>query len=164
MCGYSDGIGFDMRYAAYEWETCMSHIIFLHGASSSGKSTIAKELQSRIEVPFWHISIDHLRDSGVLSAPSCAGMHLRASPTPSPKICPEVARALSLRAVGNPQSQNAGPRRSHQRLMTPGNHSCRRKSPKRPTSERPASTSSRSMAASGTELALVNQPLTRTTL
>jgi chloramphenicol 3-O phosphotransferase len=44
----------------------MSHIIFLHGASSSGKSTVAKELQSRIEIPFWHISIDHLRDSGVL--------------------------------------------------------------------------------------------------
>ncbi len=44
----------------------MSHIIFLHGASSSGKSTIARALQARIEAPFWHISIDHLRDSGVL--------------------------------------------------------------------------------------------------
>jgi chloramphenicol 3-O phosphotransferase len=44
----------------------MTQIIFLHGASSSGKSTIAKELQARIEKPFWHISIDHLRDSGVL--------------------------------------------------------------------------------------------------
>ncbi|WP_298853910.1 chloramphenicol phosphotransferase CPT family protein [uncultured Ruegeria sp.] len=44
----------------------MSHIIFLHGASSSGKSTIAKALQQTIEKPFWHISIDHLRDSGVL--------------------------------------------------------------------------------------------------
>lgn len=44
----------------------MSQIIFLHGASSSGKSTIAKALQAKIEVPFWHISIDHLRDSGVL--------------------------------------------------------------------------------------------------
>ena len=44
----------------------MAQIIFLHGASSSGKSTIAKELQARIEMPFWHISIDHLRDSGVL--------------------------------------------------------------------------------------------------
>lgn len=41
-------------------------IIFLHGASSSGKSTIARALQSRIDRPFWHISIDHLRDSGVL--------------------------------------------------------------------------------------------------
>lgn len=41
-------------------------IIFLHGASSSGKSTLAKALQSQIEEPFWHISIDHLRDSGVL--------------------------------------------------------------------------------------------------
>ena len=43
-----------------------SQIIFLHGASSSGKSTIARALQARIEKPFWHISIDHLRDSGVL--------------------------------------------------------------------------------------------------
>lgn len=44
----------------------MSQIIFLHGASSSGKSTIAKALQARIEQPFWHVSIDHLRDAGVL--------------------------------------------------------------------------------------------------
>ncbi|WP_176084443.1 AAA family ATPase [Martelella sp. HB161492] len=44
----------------------MSHIIFLHGASSSGKSTLARALQARIDRPFWHISIDHLRDSGVL--------------------------------------------------------------------------------------------------
>jgi chloramphenicol 3-O phosphotransferase len=43
-----------------------AQIIFLHGASSSGKSTIARTLQARIEKPFWHISIDHLRDSGVL--------------------------------------------------------------------------------------------------
>lgn len=41
-------------------------IIFLHGASSSGKSTIARALQDRIDLPFWHISIDHLRDAGVL--------------------------------------------------------------------------------------------------
>ncbi|MFN7089233.1 MAG: chloramphenicol phosphotransferase CPT family protein [Allorhizobium sp.] len=44
----------------------MAQVIFLHGASSSGKSTIARALQSRIEKPFWHISIDHLRDAGVL--------------------------------------------------------------------------------------------------
>ena len=41
-------------------------IIFLHGASSSGKSTIARAVQTRIGAPFWHISIDHLRDAGVL--------------------------------------------------------------------------------------------------
>jgi chloramphenicol 3-O phosphotransferase len=41
-------------------------IIFLHGASSSGKSTLARGIQARIDVPFWHISIDHLRDAGVL--------------------------------------------------------------------------------------------------
>lgn len=41
-------------------------IIFLHGASSSGKSTLARGVQARIGEPFWHISIDHLRDGGVL--------------------------------------------------------------------------------------------------
>jgi len=41
-------------------------IILIHGPSSSGKSSIAGELQARIEAPFWHISIDHLRDAGVL--------------------------------------------------------------------------------------------------
>lgn len=43
-------------------------IIILHGPSSSGKSTTARALQQAIEAPFWHISIDHLRDSGVLPA------------------------------------------------------------------------------------------------
>lgn len=41
-------------------------IILLNGASSSGKSSVARAVQARIEEPFWHISIDHLRDSGVL--------------------------------------------------------------------------------------------------
>lgn len=41
-------------------------IILLNGASSSGKSSLARAIQSRIDAPFWHISIDHLRDSGVL--------------------------------------------------------------------------------------------------
>jgi len=44
----------------------MAQVIFLHGASSSGKTRIAKALQMRIEKPFWHISINHLRDAGVL--------------------------------------------------------------------------------------------------
>jgi chloramphenicol 3-O phosphotransferase len=44
----------------------LGKIIFLHGASSSGKSTLARQLQAQIEEPFWHISIDHLRDAGVL--------------------------------------------------------------------------------------------------
>ena len=44
----------------------MAHVIFLHGASSSGKSTIARALQQRIAKPFCHISIDHLRDFGML--------------------------------------------------------------------------------------------------
>lgn len=41
-------------------------IIILHGPSSSGKSTTAKALQELAELPFWHLSIDHLRDAGVL--------------------------------------------------------------------------------------------------
>ncbi|MEP7455368.1 AAA family ATPase [Phyllobacterium sp. SB3] len=41
-------------------------IIFIHGASSSGKSTLARALQSQLPEPFWHVSIDHLRDSGIL--------------------------------------------------------------------------------------------------
>jgi len=41
-------------------------IIILHGPSSSGKSTLARALQARIELPFWHVSIDHIRDSGML--------------------------------------------------------------------------------------------------
>ena len=41
-------------------------IILLNGASSSGKSTIARALQAQLGDPFWHISIDHLRDAGVL--------------------------------------------------------------------------------------------------
>ena len=31
-----------------------------------GKSTLARALQNALPLPFWHISIDHLRDSGVL--------------------------------------------------------------------------------------------------
>ena len=41
-------------------------IILLNGASSSGKSSLARAVQARIEAPFWHVSIDHLRDAGVL--------------------------------------------------------------------------------------------------
>lgn len=41
-------------------------IILLNGATSSGKSSIALALQSQLNEPFWHFSIDHLRDAGVL--------------------------------------------------------------------------------------------------
>ena len=41
-------------------------IILLHGASSSGKSTLARALQAALPQPFWHVSIDHIRDAGVL--------------------------------------------------------------------------------------------------
>ena len=41
-------------------------IILLNGASSSGKTVLARALQDRIENPCWHLSIDHFRASGVL--------------------------------------------------------------------------------------------------
>lgn len=41
-------------------------IILINGASSSGKSTLARALQKQFDEPFWHLSIDHLRESGVL--------------------------------------------------------------------------------------------------
>lgn|GEM_PF-147393 len=41
-------------------------IIFINGASSSGKSTLCKALQAKLEEPFWHFSIDHLREAKVL--------------------------------------------------------------------------------------------------
>ena len=44
----------------------MAGIIFLHGASSSGKSTLARAVQAKIGEPFWHYSIDHLRDAGIV--------------------------------------------------------------------------------------------------
>lgn len=43
-----------------------SQIIFLHGPSSSGKTTLARALQAALPDPFWHLSIDHFRDSGAL--------------------------------------------------------------------------------------------------
>jgi len=41
-------------------------ILLLNGASSAGKSTLARALQSRLPQPFWHWSIDHLLAAGVL--------------------------------------------------------------------------------------------------
>ena len=41
-------------------------IIFLNGASSSGKSTLARGLQAGLDEPFWHFSIDHLSAARVL--------------------------------------------------------------------------------------------------
>ena len=44
----------------------MARVIFLHGASSAGKSTLARALQQALPDPWWHVSIDKLRDAGVL--------------------------------------------------------------------------------------------------
>jgi chloramphenicol 3-O phosphotransferase len=43
-------------------------IIFLNGASSSGKSTLARALQEALDEPFLHVSSDHLVASGMLPA------------------------------------------------------------------------------------------------
>ena len=46
--------------------TVPGKIIFLNGASSAGKSTLARALQARLDEPFWHYSIDHLLAAQVL--------------------------------------------------------------------------------------------------
>jgi chloramphenicol 3-O phosphotransferase len=42
------------------------NIILLDGASSAGKSTLARALQATLPAPFWHFSIDHLNAAHVL--------------------------------------------------------------------------------------------------
>jgi chloramphenicol 3-O phosphotransferase len=44
----------------------IGEIILIDGPSSSGKTTISCALQAALDKPFWHFSIDHLRDGGVL--------------------------------------------------------------------------------------------------
>ena len=41
-------------------------IILLNGASGSGKSSLARGLQERLDEPFWHFSIDHLQAADIL--------------------------------------------------------------------------------------------------
>lgn len=41
-------------------------IIFLNGASSSGKTTLAKALQRALPEPFLYFSFDHFRDANIL--------------------------------------------------------------------------------------------------
>jgi len=47
-------------------ENAAGAIILIDGASSSGKTTISCALQAALDRPFWHFSIDHLRDGGVI--------------------------------------------------------------------------------------------------
>ena len=44
----------------------MANIIFLHGTSSSGKSTIAKAIQKQASTPFWHFASDQFVEAGML--------------------------------------------------------------------------------------------------
>jgi chloramphenicol 3-O phosphotransferase len=41
-------------------------IILINGASSAGKSTLARSLQQKLHEPFLHLSFDHLRESNAL--------------------------------------------------------------------------------------------------
>jgi chloramphenicol 3-O phosphotransferase len=41
-------------------------IILINGASSAGKSTLARSLQQQLPEPFLHLSFDHLRESNAL--------------------------------------------------------------------------------------------------
>ncbi|MCR8549411.1 chloramphenicol phosphotransferase CPT family protein [Salipiger sp. P9] len=47
----------------------MSVIVLLHGASSSGKTTLAKALQAQAPAPFLRLSFDTYRDGGALPPP-----------------------------------------------------------------------------------------------
>ena len=48
----------------------MSRIIFLHGASSSGKSTLAQAIRAASPDPWMHLCFDTCRDSGALKPDS----------------------------------------------------------------------------------------------
>src|SRR6266508_2352878 len=54
------------RGAAPASDALSGKIILLNGASSSGKSTLARGLQARLDEPFWHVSIDHFNAAKVL--------------------------------------------------------------------------------------------------
>jgi chloramphenicol 3-O phosphotransferase len=45
-----------------------SKIIFLNGASSAGKTTLAEVLQAELSEPFWHVSSDQFVAAGLLPA------------------------------------------------------------------------------------------------
>ncbi|MCT8158744.1 chloramphenicol phosphotransferase CPT family protein [Pseudoruegeria sp. SHC-113] len=44
----------------------MARVLILHGASSSGKSTLIQAIRAQSPVPLLHLSFDHLRDSHAL--------------------------------------------------------------------------------------------------
>jgi chloramphenicol 3-O phosphotransferase len=50
-----------------------SRIIFINGTSSSGKTTIARELQKRLPEPFCYYASDQLADQGFRSRKAFAG-------------------------------------------------------------------------------------------
>lgn len=48
-------------------------IILLNGASSAGKSTLARAIRAQAEVPFWHISSDQFVESDMLAGRKAEG-------------------------------------------------------------------------------------------
>ena len=51
----------------------MSRVIFLHGASSSGKTTLAGAIRAASSTPWVHLSLDHFRDSGAVDRANLTG-------------------------------------------------------------------------------------------
>lgn len=44
----------------------MSRVIFLHGTSSCGKSTLARQIQAMAPIPYWHVASDQLIEAQML--------------------------------------------------------------------------------------------------
>ncbi len=68
----------------------MSRVIFLHGASSSGKTTLARALRAASPLPFVHLSLDHFRDSGAIDPAAYANW-----PDARPRVFDGLHRAFS---------------------------------------------------------------------
>ena len=55
-----------LEFLFYNLEMESGKVILVNGASSSGKSTLCTALQAKLELPFWHYSIDHLLAANIL--------------------------------------------------------------------------------------------------
>ena len=75
--------------------------ILLNGASSAGKSSLARALQRQLDEPFWHWSIDHLLAAGVLPGERIASGEF-AWPALRPAFFEGFHRSIpALAAAGN---------------------------------------------------------------
>lgn len=53
----------------------MARVLILHGASSSGKTTLIQAIRAQSPVPLLHLSFDHLRDSKALDLAAYKAKH-----------------------------------------------------------------------------------------